>query len=105
MSHQDYVETVPEGFVMAGHTEECPVAAMMTEEKRFYGDQLHPEVNAYTLWTEHVQQHTSMIYADYQGKRTMTSIRHKTQIETNREKHVGDNKVLKAKSGRRIKPR
>jgi len=44
MSHQDYVEKVPEGFKVMAATNECPVAAMINDEKKFYGVQFHPEV-------------------------------------------------------------
>jgi len=44
MSHGDSVQKLPEGFVAAGHTWNTPIAAMMDEERRFYGVQFHPEV-------------------------------------------------------------
>lgn len=45
MSHTDRVEKMPEGFVATAKTADCPVAAMENREKKFYGVQLHPEVN------------------------------------------------------------
>lgn len=44
MSHGDSVQELPEGFVVAAHTWNTPIAAMMDEERHFYGVQFHPEV-------------------------------------------------------------
>ncbi|MBA1333969.1 MAG: GMP synthase [glutamine-hydrolyzing] [Firmicutes bacterium] len=44
MSHTYYIETPPEGFRITAFTKNCPVAAMMNEEKRLYAVQFHPEV-------------------------------------------------------------
>lgn len=44
MSHGDRIEILPEGFAIAGHTDNSPVAAMANREKRFYALQFHPEV-------------------------------------------------------------
>jgi GMP synthase (glutamine-hydrolysing) len=44
MSHRDVVETVPEGFQVAGHTDTCAVAAMASSARKLYGVQFHPEV-------------------------------------------------------------
>lgn len=45
MSHTDYVDSVPEGFMKIANTDTCKIAAMQDEEKGFYGVQFHPEVN------------------------------------------------------------
>ncbi len=45
MSHTDQVAKLPEGFRTIAATAGCPVAAMENPAKRFYGIQLHPEVN------------------------------------------------------------
>ena len=45
MSHRDYINQVPEGFVVSATTDNCPVAAMANAEKKLYGVQFHPEVN------------------------------------------------------------
>lgn len=96
MSHQDYVETVPEGFVVAGHTEECPVAAMMNEEKRFYGVQFHPEV-MHTPFGKKMFSNFLFDICGLSGDWSMSSFA-QTQIEAIREK-VGDKNVLCAMSG------
>lgn len=44
MSHGDKVSAIPPGFVTAARTESCPYAAMVNQEKQFYGVQFHPEV-------------------------------------------------------------
>ena len=44
MSHTDYVSRLPEGFAPAAHTADCPVAAFMDPNRKFYGVQFHPEV-------------------------------------------------------------
>ncbi|MFT4994858.1 MAG: GMP synthase (glutamine-hydrolyzing) [Paraglaciecola sp.] len=44
MSHGDKVSAVPEGFVTAAKTDSCAFAAIVNEEKQFYGVQFHPEV-------------------------------------------------------------
>lgn len=45
MSHTDYIARLPEGFQVAAHTKDCPVAAMYCKEKKLYAVQFHPEVN------------------------------------------------------------
>lgn len=52
MSHRDAVGRVPEGFVVTGRTDVCPVAAMECPERKLYSTQFHPEVRH----TEHGQQ-------------------------------------------------
>ncbi len=44
MSHFDQVVKAPEGFKVVGSTEDCPIAAMVNEEKEIYCVQFHPEV-------------------------------------------------------------
>lgn len=44
MSHGDSVVEMPEGFVVIGSTETCPLAAMANADKKRYGFQFHPEV-------------------------------------------------------------
>jgi GMP synthase (glutamine-hydrolysing) len=44
MSHTDYVKSVPAGFRMIAHTDNCPCAAMCDEKRKLYGVQFHPEV-------------------------------------------------------------
>jgi GMP synthase (glutamine-hydrolysing) len=44
MSHRDYIEEVPAGFVITASTEHCLAAAMEDAAKRYYAVQFHPEV-------------------------------------------------------------
>ncbi len=44
MSHTYQVETMPQGFAVIAHTDNCPVAAMADDARRIYGVQFHPEV-------------------------------------------------------------
>ena len=44
MSHTDFVSKVPEGFTPVASTSDCPIAAMINEDKKFYTVQFHPEV-------------------------------------------------------------
>jgi len=44
MSHGDKVEQLPPGFKLMASTDNCPIAGMADEERRFYGVQFHPEV-------------------------------------------------------------
>ncbi len=44
MSHGDIVTELPNGFKVMCSTENCPIAGIANEEKKFYGVQFHPEV-------------------------------------------------------------
>ena len=44
MSHGDKVVELPPGFVLAGSSGDCAIAAMADEARRYYGVQFHPEV-------------------------------------------------------------
>jgi GMP synthase (glutamine-hydrolysing) len=44
MSHGDKVNTMPEGFKLMASTDNCPIAGMADETRRFYAVQFHPEV-------------------------------------------------------------
>ena len=44
MSHGDYVEKIPEGFVTTGFTENTPFASIENKKLKIYGVQFHPEV-------------------------------------------------------------
>ena len=44
MSHGDKVVELPPGFVLAGSSNDCAIAAMADEARRYYGVQFHPEV-------------------------------------------------------------
>ena len=44
MSHGDKVNEMPPGFKLMASTDNCPIAAMADEDRRFYAVQFHPEV-------------------------------------------------------------
>lgn len=44
MSHGDFVQEAPEGFVISARTQHTPVAAMENRKAKLYGVQFHPEV-------------------------------------------------------------
>jgi len=44
MSHGDAISIMPPGFEVIGRTENCPYAAIVKPDARFYGVQFHPEV-------------------------------------------------------------
>ena len=96
MSHMDYVSAAPEGFSVISRTKECPVAAMMNEDRKLYGVQFHPEV-------EHTPFGKTMLYnflfkiCDVKGDWNMASFA-QTKIQEIKDK-VGDKKVLCALSG------
>ncbi len=96
MSHGDSVSKLPNGFVVAAHTDHTPVAAIMNKQKSFYGVQFHPEV-------KHTPDGQTMLIkflfevCGCQGEWTMDSFIESqiSQIRT----LVGDRKVLCALSG------
>lgn len=44
MSHGDKVSSIPPGFETLARTDSCAFAAMVNQQKQFYGVQFHPEV-------------------------------------------------------------
>jgi GMP synthase (glutamine-hydrolysing) len=44
MSHGDKIVEMPPGFKLMASTDNCPIAAMADEERKFYAVQFHPEV-------------------------------------------------------------
>ena len=96
MSHTDYISQVPEGFLTAAHTDNCPVAAMECPERGLYAVQFHPEVQ------HSVEGNTILSNFIYNvckcaGDWKMSAFVEE-QIKAIREK-VGDGKVLLALSG------
>ena len=96
MSHQDYVEKVPSGFKIMATTNECPVAAMINDEKNLYGVQFHPEV-VHTPFGKQMIKNFLFDICELTGDWTMSSFA-QTKIEEIRAK-VGDKNVLCAMSG------
>ena len=96
MSHNDHIETLPEGFRAVCHSDKCPYGAIENPTKKFYGTQFHPEVN-------HTEQGFEMLgnflykVCGCKGDWTMEGYA-ETAIRDIREK-VGDGKALLALSG------
>ncbi|WP_295744651.1 glutamine-hydrolyzing GMP synthase [uncultured Oscillibacter sp.] len=96
MSHGDYMEKVPEGFVLTARSDACPNVAIADETRGFYGVQYHPEVN-------HTEHGTDMIrnflyeVCGAAGDWSMSGYK-ETAVRALREK-IGDGKVLLALSG------
>ena len=96
MSHNDYMEKVPDGFALTAHSDACPNVAIADETRKFYGVQFHPEVN-------HTENGVKMLHnflykaCGALGDWTMEDYA-KTTIASLKEK-IGDGKVLLALSG------
>jgi len=96
MSHTDFIEKMPEGFLVTASTDDCPVAAMEDATNKHYAVQFHPEV-------EHTEKGREIIrnflyeVCRCTGSWTMKNYIEK-EIQAIREK-VGDKKVLCALSG------
>lgn len=96
MSHGDYLEQLPEGFVNIAHSSQCPNAGIADPERRFYGVQFHPEVNH----TEHGMDMIAHFLFDIcQLSPSWTMGHYLTQAIAEIRAKVGDGKVLLALSG------
>ena len=96
MSHTNYVEKLPDGFVSTATTPTCPVAAMENEARRLYGVQFHPEV----MHTEEGNKvlHNFLYNAcGANGDWTMGNFAAETIAKLKAK--IGDKKVLCALSG------
>lgn len=96
MSHVDYVEQLPEGFVGVAHTADCPYAAMENKEKKLYAMQYHPEVNHTVNGNKMIRNFVYNV-CGCTGQWTMKNYA-QTCMQEIKEK-VGDGKVLLALSG------
>lgn len=96
MSHTNYVEKLPEGFVSTATTPTCPVAAMENKERRIYGVQFHPEVM-------HTEEGSKILHnflynvCGANGDWTMGNFAAETIAKLKAK--IGDKKVLCALSG------
>ncbi|HCX64115.1 MAG TPA: GMP synthase (glutamine-hydrolyzing), partial [Eubacteriaceae bacterium] len=96
MSHTDYIEKPPSGFVVTAKTEDCPVAAMENPQKKLYGVQFHPEVE-HTEFGAVILENFLYDICGLDGDWTMGSFAEE-QIQKVKEQ-VGGGKVLCALSG------
>ncbi len=96
MSHTDYIEKVPEGFVITAHSNVCPVAAMEDSGRKLYATQFHPEVT-HTREGRKIISNFVYTICNCSGDWKMDSFVEE-KIAQIREK-VGDGKALCALSG------
>ena len=96
MSHRDFVEKAPEGFIITASTDDCPAAAMENANYRLYGVQFHPEVEHTEKGKEIIRNFLYEI-CRCSGNWIMKNFIEK-EIQAIREK-AGDKKVLCALSG------
>jgi GMP synthase (glutamine-hydrolysing) len=96
MSHTDYIASVPEGFHVTAHTENCPVAAMEDPARKLYAVQFHPEV-VHTTEGMKMLRHFIIDVCGCSGDWVMSSFVEET-VKALREK-IGDGKVLLGLSG------
>ena len=96
MSHTNYVEKLPDGFVSTATTPTCPVAAMENEARRLYGVQFHPEV-MHTEEGNKVLHNFLYNVCGANGDWTMGNFAAETIAKLKAK--IGDKKVLCALSG------
>ena len=97
MSHNDYISVAAPGFKSIAHTEDCPYAALATEDDRpLYAIQFHPEV-LHSEYGKEILFNFVRKICDTDGSWRMDSFVENT-VKAVREK-VGDGKVLLALSG------
>lgn len=97
MSHNDYVERLPEGFKVIATTSDCPVAAMMDEEHKRYAVQFHPEV-AHTRYCEQLFYNFTHVICGCEGTSwSAENLVDKMVEEVKRQ--VGDRRVVAGLSG------
>ena len=96
MSHTNYVEKLPDGFVSTATTPTCPVAAMENEARRLYGVQFHPEV-MHTEEGNKVLHNFLYNVCGANGDWTMGNFAAETIAKFKAK--IGDKKVLCALSG------
>ncbi len=96
MSHTDWVARLPEGFTVAAHSANCPVAAMECRERKLYALQFHPEV----LHTQNgVEMIRSFLLKVCGCKQDWTMREYAQSTIAELKEKIGEKKVLLALSG------
>ncbi len=96
MSHGDRIEELPPGFKMIAHTDNAPLAAMSSTEKRLYALQFHPEVVHTYDGNRILRNFVFEICGCNPDWKTASVIEWATE---DIKQKVGDNKVICALSG------
>jgi GMP synthase (glutamine-hydrolysing) len=96
MSHTDYVEAPPEGFIVSSHTANCPAASMEDRARGLYGVQFHPEVH-HTPFGQELLKNFLYRACGCKGDWTMANFVRQKVDEIRAA--VGERKVLCALSG------
>ncbi|MFT5996965.1 MAG: GMP synthase (glutamine-hydrolyzing), partial [Glaciecola sp.] len=96
MSHGDKVIEAPEGFETIASTSNCPHAAMVNLNKKFYGVQFHPEVT-HTKQGSRILQQFVMTICGCEALWTPASIIQDAVARI--KKQVGDDEVILGLSG------
>ncbi|WP_281165600.1 glutamine-hydrolyzing GMP synthase [Liquorilactobacillus sicerae] len=96
MSHGDLVTQVPDGFKILATSENCPISAMVDDQRKFYGIQFHAEVRN-TEFGNDILRHFAFDICQARDNWSMDDFID-LQIHKIRET-VGDKKVLLGLSG------
>ena len=96
MSHTDYIKTLPSGFIVTSHTDNCPTASMENSEKDLYAVQFHPEVH-HTPFGQKLLENFLYKICGLAGDWNMANFAN-AKIEEIKQ-IVGDKKVMCALSG------
>ncbi len=96
MSHTDFVQTLPQGFLSIAHTDKCPCAAMADERRKLYGVQFHPEVT-HSEWGEKILHNFLFDICGCQGTWRMDDFVARSVEQYRRE--LAGKKVICALSG------
>lgn len=96
MSHQDYIEQIPDGFVTTAATDTCPHAAMENAEKGIFAVQFHPEVEHNQFGREIM---CNFLYKVCGCEKTWEMSDYARNTVNELKEKTGDKKVLCAMSG------
>lgn len=96
MSHGDKVVREPPGFTIGGRSDNCDIAFMVDESRKYYGVQFHPEVN-HTLQGAAIIERFVKVICGCEALWTASNI--VDDIIENVRAQVGSNRVVLGLSG------
>ena len=96
MSHGDYVEKMPPGFIKTASTANTHAAAFENADKKIYGVQFHPEVKHSEYGSEVIQNFLFKV-CHFKRSWTMENFISETTIKIRRQ--VGNDRVILGLSG------